>query len=152
MGVGSLAVVRGCQIPEDLLYDLERQVWVRSEPDGTVVLGMTDPAQTRAGRLLRITVKPAGRRLDRGATAAVCESSKWVGPFQTPVAGTVVAANPAVLADPNLVNREPYVHWLVRLKPEAPGDLDDLLTGEEAVEAFRRYVEEHDILCLRCAE
>jgi len=39
----------GCDIPENLYYDIERDVWIRFE-DNVAVLGMTDLAQTRCGK------------------------------------------------------------------------------------------------------
>jgi glycine cleavage system H lipoate-binding protein len=39
---------RGCAILGDLACDLERNMWVRFEADGSATMGLTDPAQTRA--------------------------------------------------------------------------------------------------------
>mgnify|MGYP001551666412 CR=1 FL=1 len=35
----------GCELPEDLWYDLD-YLWARPNDDGTFTLGLTDPAQT----------------------------------------------------------------------------------------------------------
>ena len=43
--------VRGCELPEDLAYDVDRDVWVRRAGD-EVVCGMTDVAQTRVSEHL----------------------------------------------------------------------------------------------------
>ena len=37
-------IYRGCDLPEDLAYDVERDVWARLERDGSVTLGMPAPA------------------------------------------------------------------------------------------------------------
>jgi glycine cleavage system H protein len=81
-----MSVYRGCDIPPDLLYDVDRDVWVRPMPDGTITLGMTDAAQTRSGKVLHIHFKKPGRHLDAGQSTATIESAKWAGPFPTPVA------------------------------------------------------------------
>ncbi len=44
-------IYRGCDLPEDLAYDVDHDVWARLEADGSLTLGMTDPAQTRCGKL-----------------------------------------------------------------------------------------------------
>lgn len=146
---------RGCQIPEDLYYDMPRDVWLRPENDGTVVMGMTDPAQTRAGRILHILFKKVGRRLEAGQSVATIESAKWAGPFATPVAGTVVATNSvAFAADILVANRDPYgLGWLVRLDPDrwAPEAIG-LVTGPGAVVQYEDRINELDISCLRCAD
>lgn len=148
-----MALVNGCEIPEDLHFDVEREVWVRREPGGTVLLGMTDPAQTRAGRLVSVTPKRPGRVLRAGDTAAVVESAKWLGPFPTPLSGELVGANPAVQADPALVNRDPYGEgWLVRLRPlRLEEELPLLAAGPAAAARYRERLEREGLYCLRCA-
>jgi glycine cleavage system H protein len=150
-----VAVWVGCDIPEELLYDVEHDVWARLDENGEVSLGMTDPAQTRCGKLAHILIKKVGRRLERGRSAATIESAKWAGPFPTPVTGTIVATNAEGFAQDILVaNRDPYgAGWIVRIAPERWADEStDLVTGKEAVEAYRRRIEALDLHCYRCAD
>ncbi len=149
-----MAVINGCRIPEDLYYDVPMEVWVRFEAGGTATLGMTDPASTRAGRLLRLTVKRPGKFLERGATAAIAESAKWLGPFPTPLTGEVVEGNARVMEDANLVNRDLYGEgWIVRIRPtRLPEERPLLLTGAAAVQAYREVIEREGLLCIRCAD
>jgi glycine cleavage system H protein len=148
-------VHRGCLIPPDLWYDVPRDVWLRPEADGTVVLGMTDVAQTRAGKVLHILFKKVGRRIETGHSAATIESAKWAGPFPSPVAGTVIATNAdAFAADILVANRDPYeLGWLVRLEPDAwdPGAAG-LVTGSTAVEQYEQRIEALGVSCVRCAD
>ncbi len=149
-----MAVYKACEIPEDLYYDADRDVWVRPEPDGTVTLGMTDPAQAQCGKIVNITFKPPGRALRRGQSAAIIESAKWVGPFPTPLTGVVVGVNEEFRKDILLANRDPYGRgWLVRLRPTAwEAERSLLLDGPAAVEAYRRKIDERGVHCIRCAE
>ncbi len=148
-------VYRGCEIPTDLWYDVPRDVWLRPDDDGTVVLGMTDPAQTRAGKVLHIQFKKVGRRIEAGQSAATIETAKWAGPFPTPVGGTVVATNTdAFAADILVANRDPYgLGWLVRLEPDPwePAGAS-LVTGPEAIERYERRIDELGVSCFRCAD
>ena len=91
-------VYQGCWVPPELAYDIERDVWARFEEDGTVTLGMTDIAQTKAGKLVSILFKAPGKVLRSGQSAATVESAKWVGPFPTPLSGEIVANNEATFA------------------------------------------------------
>ena len=56
-----MPTVRGCQLPDELLYDVGNNIWYRENPDGTVTLGMTAVAAAMAGQLVAFTAKKAGR-------------------------------------------------------------------------------------------
>lgn len=146
---------RGCELPDDLLYDVERDVWLRPEPDRTLTMGMTDPAQSRAGKFLHIQFKKVGRHLDAGHSAATIETAKWAGPFPTPVAGTVVEVNDAAYrSDILIANRDPYgAGWIVRLAPDAwPVESADLVTGPTALDRYRARIDLLEVNCFRCAD
>jgi len=152
---GNGIVHRGCLIPLDLWYDVPRDVWLRPEADGSLVLGMTDVAQTRAGKVLHILFKKIGRRIEAGQSAATIETAKWAGPFPTPVGGTVVATNSdAFDADILVANRDPYeLGWLIRLEPDAwdPGAIG-LVTGSTAIAHYEHRIEALGVSCVRCAD
>lgn len=113
-----MANVRGCNLPDDLLYDVENHIWYREMPDGNVKLGMTTVATAMAGQLVAYTPKKVGRSVDAGKSCATVESGKWVGPAKSAAAGTVAQVNEALVAKPSLANEDPYGEgWLVILKP-----------------------------------
>jgi glycine cleavage system H protein len=114
-----MPTVKGCNLPDDLLYDVENQIWFRDLGDGTVKLGMTAVATAMAGKLVAFTPKSVGKEVKAGKSCATVESGKWVGPAKTAAGGTVVAINEALAANPSLANADPYGEgWLVILKPE----------------------------------
>lgn len=144
----------GCAVPADLFYDLDADVWVRSS-GGRLVLGMTDVAQTRCGRLVQVTWKPPGARIRRGRPLCVIESAKWVGPFRSPVSGIVEINNADSFdADVAIANRDPYgAGWLVEITPSAWDSERPLLAeGDVAWEHYRRLIDAEGIRCFRCAE
>ena len=154
VGAGD-AVYRGCVLPPDLYYSVPSDVWVRLEADGLVTLGMTDPAQTRCGKVVHVAFRRAGRRIERGKSIATIESAKWVGPLPSPMAGELIAANTASFEHDILIaNRDPYgAGWLARLRPsDLAADLADLRTGESAVAAYRERIDELGIRCYRCVD
>jgi glycine cleavage system H protein len=146
----------GCALPEEYLYDLELDVWVRLEDDGTARMGMTDVAQTLCGKLVSLTFqKQPGDRVRRRRTLVVIESAKWVGPFRSPLSGEVVELNEdAFRADQLLANRDPYgAGWLVRLAPSAlAAERDALVDGLAAFPAVRARIEREEIRCYRCVD
>lgn len=147
-------VYYGCDIPEDYHFDLERDVWIRFEGD-VAVLGMTDVAQTRGGKLVNITFKKPGRVIPQGRSAATIESAKWVGPFPMPFSGEIVAANEdGFKRDILLANKDPYgAGWLVKVRPTGPeAERAHLLTGAAAVEAYQQKIVELGVKCFRCVD
>ncbi len=149
-----MSVYQGCHIPDDRLYDIEGDLWVRPEGD-LVRLGMTDVAQTRMGKLVSIHIKRSGRKVKAGGSVATVESSKWVGPIHTPFAGEVVTANDQAFEDDILVaNRDPYeAGWICLVRPDDISETDrPLLEGEEAAVAYRHRIDELEVKCFRCAD
>ena len=114
-----MAVVRGCQFPDELLYDVENHIWVQEVSDGNLKLGMTSVAVAMAGQLVAFTPKKVGRSVKAGKSCATIESGKWVGPAKSLAAGEVVEVNQDMIETPSLANDDPYGRgWLVILKPE----------------------------------
>ena len=146
-------VWRGCVVPDDLLYDVTGNVWVR--PDGdTAVLGMTDVAQTMGGRMVAVTWKKTGRVIERGRGLAAIESAKWVGPFPTPLTGELVEVNAAGFErDIAVVNKDPYGQgWLARIRPSRwEQEREHLVDGRAAFAWYRDFLDERGMSCLRCA-
>lgn len=133
-----MAVVRGCNIPEDLSYNVENNVWARREADGTVTVGLTSYACSLAGEIVAYTPKKTGKEVAKDKSCATVESGKWVGPVKIPVTGEVTKTNEAVTAKPGLINKDPYGEgWVVRIKPtDWNADSTTLKTGQGALEAF----------------
>jgi len=114
-----MPVVRGCNLPDDLLYDVANHIWFREVGDGTVKLGMTTVATTMAGQLVAFTPKKVGKEIQAGKSCATVESGKWVGPAKSAAAGEVAAINEDLVANPSTANSDPYEKgWLIVLKPE----------------------------------
>ena len=84
-----MPTVKGCNIPEDLLYDVDNHIWFVEQGDGTVKLGMTSVATAMAGQLVAFTPKKVGRSVKTGTSCATVESGKWVGPAKSAAAGDV---------------------------------------------------------------
>lgn len=139
--------VRGCVLPLSLHYSVEDHTWISVNEDGSVTVGMTDVAQNLAGALLHVKPKKVGTVRAKGKPVATVESSKWVGPVKSPVSGEVIAINPDLAADAAIVNRSPYKNgWIVRMQPSNfDEDLKAMVTGQAAVDAYRKRIEAEDI-------
>lgn len=141
--------VRGCLIPEELYYWIEKHVWVRDDGDDLLTIGITDPAQHLAARVVAVTTKKVGKVIERGQSVATVESGKWVGPVPTPATGEIVGVNGALAGEPTLVNSDPYgAGWVVRLKATMwTVQRAELHTGAHAVAEYGAYLEREGISC-----
>jgi len=135
-----MASVKNCNLPEDLHYNIENNVWARRDADGTVTVGMTAYACALAGEVVAYTPKKIGRSVEQNKSAATVESGKWVGPVKAPVSGEVVAINDAVSASPKSINADPYGNgWLVKIKPANwDAEVAGLVTGAAVAPGFEQ--------------
>jgi glycine cleavage system H protein len=133
-----MAVVRNCNLPDDLFYNVENNVWARKEADGTITVGMTAYACSLAGEVVAYTPKKPGKAIDKDKSVATVESGKWVGPVKAPVGGEIIATSDAVAAKPGTINADPYGNgWLVKMKPTNwDGESGTLITGSAIPAAF----------------
>ncbi len=149
-----MQVYRGCVFPEDLLFDVPQDVWVRLE-NGIAICGMTDPAQTRCGKFVAVRFKVVGKKIERGKALATIESAKWVGAFPAPLSGEIIETNEATFKrDILMVNREPYdAGWLVKLRPtNLDAERGSLVDATAAFGEYQKKIEELKINCMRCAD
>jgi glycine cleavage system H protein len=124
-------------VPKDLRYAKSHE-WAKQQPDGTVVIGITDHAQSALGDLVFVEVPKAGRKLNAGEACAVVESVKAASDVYAPISGEVVDANATLANAPETLNQDPYGKgWMFKLKPANAAELDKLLdaAGYEKVVA-----------------
>jgi len=111
--------VRGCNLPDDLLYDVNNHIWFKEQGDGSVKIGMTVVATAMAGKLVAYTPKRVGRTIKAGKSCGTLESGKWVGPARSAAGGEVIAVNDDLVNNPSIANDDPYeAGWLAILKPD----------------------------------
>jgi glycine cleavage system H protein len=141
--------VKGCVILKDLHYNINNNTWIRVIDDSTVVVGMTDIAQSLAGALLHAKTKSPGTARRLGKPIATVESGKYVGPVKSPVTGEITKVNEALAGDAGLINRSPYNDgWIVEMKADnLSAELGDMVTGDAAVAAYSAKIEEEGIEC-----
>ncbi len=120
--------VRGCHLPDELLYDVDNHTWFSEVGDGNVKMGMTAIATALAGELVAFTPKRVGRSVRAGKSCATVESGKWVGPAKSLAGGEVIETNVELAADPKMANADPYASWMVVLAPDDWDSVKGLLT------------------------
>ena len=108
-----------CVFPDDLLYDVENNTWLRRNQDETVTVGVTSLLSALAGRLVRATLKTFGTSVARGQSLGTLESEKFVGPVHSPISGKMIQVNQSVRDNPRTINTSPYESgWIATLRPD----------------------------------
>ena len=123
-------------IPGNLKYTASHE-WVRTEPDGTVSVGITQHAQELLGDMVFVESPAVGRKLKTGEECAVVESVKAAADVYAPVSGEVVAANGELDGAPEKINSDPYSAWIFKVKPANAAELNALMDAK----AYQTHVE-----------
>jgi glycine cleavage system H protein len=113
--------------------------WIRLEGD-TGIVGISDYAQEQLGDIVFVELPAIGKKLTKGAEAAVVESVKAASEIYAPVAGEVTAVNGALADQPGSVNADPEGEgWFMKLKVANPADVDALM-DIDAYQAFLQTI------------
>jgi len=140
----------GCAVPDDLLYDVENDVWVRPADEGrSATVGLVASLVSFAGRFTSVSFRPVDGALARGRSLGTVESIRFTGAVRMPVDGTVLERNESLPTRPRLLNDSPYeAGWFARIAPSVPAALaQQLAPAPQAREAIRRKVLELRIRC-----
>ena len=114
------------EIPAELKYRTSHE-WVRVE-GGVATVGITDHAQAAMGDLVYVELPDVGQTVAAGDEAGVVESVKAASDIYAPVSGEVVEGNPAVEADPSLVNTDPYGNgWIFKMRVKDVAAVEKLM-------------------------
>ncbi len=127
-------------IPSELRYTRTHE-WVRQEDDGTIVVGITDHAQSALGDLVFVEIPETGVTVASGDSCAVVESVKAATDLYSPVAGEITAGNEQLADSPELVNQDSYGDgWIMKLRPSDAGEIGELMDAD----AYESFVEEEE--------
>lgn len=118
------------EVPAELRYT-ESHEWVRTEDDGTIVMGITEHAQAELGELVFVDLPESPQKVSQGDALAVVESTKAASDVYSPVDGELVEVNDSLEDAPDLVNQQPYGDgWILRLRPSGDDWADRLLDAD----------------------
>ena len=119
--------------PSDLKF-LDSHEWIKVDDDSTVIVGISDHAQSELGEVVFVELPGIGDEFVQGDEAAVVESVKAASELYTPLSGDVVEVNDTLEENPELINTSPYEEgWFFKMKvsDENLGSIDSLMTAEE---------------------
>lgn len=126
------------EFPENLKYTDEHE-WVQREGD-TVLIGVTDYAQSELGDVVFLELPEPGVELSQGAVFGTIEAVKTVSDLFSPVTGEVLEVNTDLADQPELVNQSPYADgWMIKVRLTDASELDSLFDADH----YRDHVGEN---------
>ncbi len=140
-----------CPFPDDLLYDVENNTWVKSHNGHDVTIGITSILSGLAGKFISVRLKQPGLELQRGRSLGTLESLRLVGPIPSPLSGTILETNVLVTQTPKMLNDSPYeAGWIVRLRPSSFSADHAFLSGARAAgESFKDRIRQLRVRCFK---
>ena len=116
-------------VPSNLRYTKDHE-WISLE-DNVATIGITDFAQGELGDIVYIDISTKGKTLAAEEIFGTVEAVKTVSDLFLPVAGTILEINPALEAQPELVNSDPYGSgWMIKMSVDNVSAVEALLSAE----------------------
>ena len=141
--------IENCEFPDNVLLDLENQIWLRVTSSTSATLGITSVHSALAGRLRQVKFKPVGANLKRNQSLASVESVRYFGVVRTPVDCVLVAVNSSLENEPKLANDFPYaLGWFAEISWNVNDDPRKVLvSAKDAVQEIREQIRTLRVRC-----
>lgn len=125
--------------PEELHYTQSHE-WVRIDGDvGTI--GITDYAQKELGEIVYLELPEVGHVFNADEEFGTVESVKAVSELFTPLSGEIVEVNKSAIAEPGIVNDDPFGDgWLIKMKLSTDEEVGKLMSAED----YANYVQQEE--------
>ena len=118
--------------PAELKYSKDHE-WVKTIDETTVLVGITDFAQSELGDLVFINLPQEGDEVTKEESFCDVESVKAVSDVMSPVDGVIAEVNTELEDEPQKLNEDPYGAWIAKIKDVSA--FGELLNAQE-YEAF----------------
>ncbi|MGN0282053.1 MAG: glycine cleavage system protein GcvH [Prevotella sp.] len=111
------------------LYYSESHEFVRVEGDFGYV-GITDYAQHALGNVVYVDMPDVDDEVEAGEDFGAVESVKAASDLISPVSGTVVEVNEALEDEPELLNKDAFANWIIKVELSDKAELDNLMDAK----------------------
>ena len=108
------------------LYYSESHEYVRVDGEYGYI-GISDFAQEQLSSVTYVEFPEIDDEIEVGEVFGSVESVKAASDLKAPVSGTVVKINEALEDNPELINKDAYENWIIKVKLSDPSELDDLM-------------------------
>ncbi|MBN2094586.1 MAG: glycine cleavage system protein H [Candidatus Aenigmarchaeota archaeon] len=117
-------------LPEKLLYNCD-SAWLKIDGD-VATLGIIEPVAKAIKEFLFAKLPEKGG-IKKGEVWLSLEALKWSGHLKSPVSGEVVEVNEKVYDEPDLINKDPYGTWIIKIKLCDKSEIKELKRPEQIV-------------------
>ena len=111
------------------LYYSESHEFVRVEGEFGFV-GITDYAQHALGNVVYVDVPEVDDEVTAGEEFGAVESVKAASDLISPVSGVVVEVNEILDDEPELLNKDAFENWIIKVRLSDKSELDNLMDAE----------------------
>lgn len=111
------------------LYYSESHEFVRVEGEYGYI-GITDYAQNALGNVVYVDMPEVDDEIEAGEDFGAVESVKAASDLISPVSGTVVEINENLEDTPELVNKDAYENWIIKVELTNKEELNELMDAE----------------------
>ena len=111
------------------LYYSESHEFVKVEGEYAYI-GITDFAQGQLGNVTYIEFPEVDDEISAGDSFGSVESVKAASDLTSPVSGVVIEINEVLEVEPELVNKDAYSNWLIKIKLSDPSELESLMDAQ----------------------
>ena len=112
-----------------MLYFLPTHEYARIEGN-VATIGISEFAAQQLGNVVYVDMPEEDDEVTKGEDFGAIESVKAASDLFSPVTGTVVEVNEALVENPRLVNEDPMNNWIIKVEMSDPSELESLLTPE----------------------
>ncbi len=116
-----------------LLYS-ESHEYIRVEGEFGYI-GISDYAQHALGNVVYVDMPEVDDEVTAGEEFGAVESVKAASDLISPVSGTVVEINEALEDEPELLNKDAFGNWIIKVQLSDPSELNNLMDAAK-YEAF----------------
>ena len=110
------------------LYYSESHEYVKIEGEYGYV-GITDYAQDQLGNVVYVDMPEVDDEVTAGEEFGAVESVKAASDLISPVSGTVVEINEELEDAPELVNKDAFANWIMKVKLSDPAEVEALMVA-----------------------
>lgn len=116
------------------LYYSESHEYVRVEGNYGFI-GITDYAQQALGNVVYVDMPEVDDEVEAGEEFGAVESVKAASDLNSPVSGVVIEVNEALEDEPELLNKDAFGNWIIKIQLSDKSELDRLMDAK-AYKAF----------------
>lgn len=123
---------------EGLFYS-ESHEWVKVNGE-TAIIGISDHAQQAMGNIVYVDMPEEEDEVTANEDFGAVESVKAASDLISPVSGVVVEVNEALADAPELLNKDAYENWIIKVKMDDPEELKNLMDAA----AYEKFCENEE--------